>query len=333
MTKKQFLKNSAKACRNKYLYYKYKYRIIKDKVYSLKESDSDSETNSESHSDNTVTSYNTLNESNTISENDSESEIASELDVISEENSDNTDETNEPHKNNEEMNTIHSDSDSDSENEKDGKNEDEDGDGNENEDNMKESLENMTKDIEKLGLKLPSFMEILELLSKEEMKEKCEKDPEQAFQELLETYPGKSGNAKNYIDLTKKSSKNDSTIKMMNYDDNLFENYSDIGDNINNNEDESTLHIKTWSTIDNDKARDAIEEFLSTKDITEEEVENPSKIDKLSKTIFPSFITFYNSTYASKHKLPINAIMINMFCEIMQNIFEKNDNKLISETI
>ena len=113
----------------------------------------------------------------------------------------------------------------------------------------------------------------------------------------------------------------------MNHDDNSFAHYIDINQNIKNNqvnnEDESTLHIKTWSTIDNDEARYAIEEFLYTKDINEEGIENPPKIDKLSKSIFPSFITFYNSTFAPKHKLPINAIMIYMFCEIMQNIFEK----------
>jgi len=40
---------------------------------------------------------------------------------------------------------------------------------------------------------------MFELISKDYIKEKCEKDPEQAFEELLKTYPGKQKNSNNYM--------------------------------------------------------------------------------------------------------------------------------------
>jgi len=64
-------------------------------------------------------------------------------------------------------------------------------DGNEDgdEDDMKESLEKLVKDFEKIGFQLPSFKEMLKLISKDDIKEKCEKDPEQAFEELFKNIP------------------------------------------------------------------------------------------------------------------------------------------------
>jgi len=74
----------------------------------------------------------------------------------------------------------------------------------------------------------------------------------------------------------------------------------------------------SWPAISQEDAQDAIHTYL---EVNCSEMSNgivPEELDpKKISTLFPSFMTFYNSWYAREHKLPLNGVYPEMFNSTM----------------